>query len=313
MGNRPWSDTSSIADLFSLKIFKIPDYQRTYAWERQNWEDFWNDIKEGLDTDTTHYWGTITLRDTDELKKRKHKHYRIFEVVDGQQRLTSIYLFLFALAEAGLQELREEYIKSGDLYRIELGSLNKDFLFDIVNGRDPKAKLQTNQRLNGILGYFRNQVRTYQESGNDLGKLVEYFLNNTLSLEFQVSDENMAIRAFQSLNDRGKDLTLLDKTKSFLMFYSSKYLNSSLSQVINKNFGHIFEHYDFIEAHGREANISYISNPRYRFSEDELLRFFYHYFARYAIKKYELRGIAYDYTVTTAGVFKSFLNLTMAH
>lgn len=145
------------------------------------------------------------------------------------------------------------------------------------------------------------------DCGADIDELARYFLSNTLSLEFQVKNENMAIRAFQSLNDRGKDLTLLDKAKSFLMFYSSRYLESKLSDDINSSFGDVFMNYDFIEEGGHKAGIAYIANPRYRFSEDELLRFFYHYFARYAISKYSLGTMAYDYTTTTEGVFKGFL------
>jgi len=38
-----------------VKVFRVPDYQRNYAWEKKNWEDFWNDIKEGLSTSTEHY------------------------------------------------------------------------------------------------------------------------------------------------------------------------------------------------------------------------------------------------------------------
>jgi len=48
--------------LFAGKVFRVPDYQRNYAWIKENWEDFWNDVKEGLLISTEHYWGTITLK-----------------------------------------------------------------------------------------------------------------------------------------------------------------------------------------------------------------------------------------------------------
>lgn len=114
----------------------------------------------------------------------------------------------------------------------------------------------------------------------------------------------MAIKAFQSLNDRGTDLTLLDKAKSFLMFYSLRYLENELDQEVKEAFGDIFKNYDFIEESGERASIEYIINPRYRFSEDELLRFFYHYFARYAIEECSLQTIGYDWTLSTENVFK---------
>ncbi len=228
-------------------------------------------------------------------------------MVDGQQRLTTILLFLLALSKAGERGIKDKFIKCGDIYRIELGSLNKHFLTGLIDGSNPPASFKTNRLLENALDYFENQVQSYTSCGGDVGKLIEYFLSSTLSLEFQVKDENLAIRAFQSLNDRGKDLTLLDKTKSFLMFYSSRYLGSQLSDDINQSFGEIYKNYDIIEEIGNGANIAYIVNPRYRFSEDELLRFFYHYFAQYAINQYSLGNLAYDYTITTQGVFKQFL------
>lgn len=302
---RPAANARNIDELFAGKIFRVPEYQRAYAWIRKNWEDFWNDIKEGLDTETPHYWGTITLRNTSQrvYDKESASAFSIYEIIDGQQRLATIYLFLLALSKMGKQAIMGKLIKCGDFYRIELGSLNNQFLQDIVDDKNPPIDLKTNKLLKEMLEYFENQIQSY---GN-VDELTEYIQSCTFSLEFQVKDENLAIKAFESLNDRGKPLSLLDKTKSFLMFCSSRYLDSKLSSAINNGFGSIFKNYDFIKESGERASIEYITNPRYRFSEDELLRFFYHYFAQYAINKYSLGNIGYDYTITTENVFEEFL------
>jgi len=63
---KPNAEARDVDELFAGKIFRVPDYQRNYSWDKKNWEDFWNDIKEGLDTGTEHYWGTITLKATEE-------------------------------------------------------------------------------------------------------------------------------------------------------------------------------------------------------------------------------------------------------
>ena len=47
---KPSSQAKNIYELFAVKVFRVPDYQRNYAQDRKNWEDFWNDIKEGLAT-----------------------------------------------------------------------------------------------------------------------------------------------------------------------------------------------------------------------------------------------------------------------
>lgn len=306
---KPPARTAEVTELFASKVFRIPDYQRTYAWERENWEDFWNDIKEGLSTQTPHYWGTITLRNTHEqlYDETSANVFTRYEVVDGQQRLTTIYLFFLALVRAGKPVLKDKYVKCEDFYRMELGSLNKGFLEHIVDGEDPPPRFKSNRLLKRALDYLENQVYAYMAHGGDINDLARYIQASTIALEFRVEDESLAIKAFQSLNDRGKDLTLLDKAKSFLMFYSLRYLENELDQEVKEAFGDIFKNYDFIEESGERASIEYIINPRYRFSEDELLRFFYHYFARYAIEECSLQTIGYDWTLSTENVFKGFL------
>jgi hypothetical protein len=306
---KPPARTAEITELFAGKVFQVPDYQRTFSWERDNWEDFWNDIREGLSTQTPHYWGTITLRNTHKqlYDEASANNFTRYEVVDGQQRLTTICLFFLALVRAGKSVLRDKYVKCGDFYLMELGSLNKEFLQHLIDGREPSLQFKTNRLLKEALDYLENQVRAYVNGGGDLDDLARYIQASTMALEFQVEDESLAIKAFQSLNDRGKDLTLLDKAKSFLMFYSLRYLENELSYEIKESFGDIFKNYDFIEEAGKRAGIEYITNPRYRFSEDELLRFFYHYFGRYAPQQYALRETGYDYTLSTEAIFKEFL------
>jgi len=53
--SKPNAEARDIDELFAGKIFRVPDYQRSYSWESMNWVDFWNDIKEGLETETEHY------------------------------------------------------------------------------------------------------------------------------------------------------------------------------------------------------------------------------------------------------------------
>jgi len=306
-GVKPSAQAKNIYELFAGKVFKVPDYQRNYAWSEKNWEDFWNDIKEGLLTETEHYWGTITLKATGETLYCTEKDipFNLFEVVDGQQRITTIYLFLLALANVGKPALRDSFIKCGNIYRLDLGGLNNQFLKDLVDSKNPQPTIKTNKLLKDCLEYFENQIRAF----NKLDELSRYLQNITFSLEFVVQDQTLAVKAFESLNDRGKPLTLLDKTKSYLMFISLRYLNNKLNILINNTFGNIFTNYDIIKEIGEQQNVDYIKN---RFTEDELLRFFYHYFAHYTIQKYSLPA-GYDYDATANDVFEIFLKTSCKH
>ncbi len=52
---------TTLENFFSAKFFKIPTYQRDYAWEVGNIDDLFNDITESLETKTSHYVGTFIL------------------------------------------------------------------------------------------------------------------------------------------------------------------------------------------------------------------------------------------------------------
>ena len=250
---KPSAQAKNVYELFAGKVFRVPDYQRNYSWTRKNWEDFWNDIKEGMLTNTEHYWGTITLRATGKQLYCKEKDipFNVYEVVDGQQRITTIYLFLLALSNLGKPAIRDNFIKCGNIYRLELGGLNNQFLKDLVDGKNPQPEIKTNKLLKEAFEYFKNQIRSF---GN-LDEISRYLQNVTFSLEFVVQDQTLAVKAFESLNDRGKPLTLLDKTKSFLMFYSLRYLKNDLNHLINSVFGNIFTNYDLIKEVGESFRI----------------------------------------------------------
>jgi uncharacterized protein with ParB-like and HNH nuclease domain len=302
-----------IATFFSDKVFQVPEYQRYYSWERPQWEDFWNDIKDGLETNTPHYWGTITLEATGEERyyEQKFRRIKVYRVVDGQQRITTLYLFMLALHRVGnLPVIKEDYILTGNVYRLELSGPNGQALKCLVDGRDQDVdtSLKTNRLLKEALQYFEGQIRSFGR----VNELIDYVLNNTYVLEFVIQDPTLAIKTFEVLNDRGKPLSLLDKTKSYLMFMCYRYVENDeerrrLFSLVNEAFGKIFADFDTIKEIGEKEDIEYIMR---RLTEDELLRFFYHYFAHYALERYQIRHYSYNYDERAERVFDGFLKIS---
>lgn len=257
------SNQQSLNQFFARKILQVPKYQRGYAWEVENIRELYDDIQEALDTKSSHYIGTIVLSKTEE------KH--VYHIVDGQQRLVTITMFINCLIknlsdETDQDYYRRLYIKAKDKFKVTPLERDKGFFFELLLGtpQDPHSKSQ------------RYLLEADDEIQNIVDELVEdplvflQAIEDLYVLEFIEDKEGDAIRIFLTVNDRGKDLTRLDKMKSLLFYFSNKYLEEKLDDTINEVFGEIFELYDDIKLIGEEQNINIIGSRL--FTEDDLMR-----------------------------------------
>ncbi|MDQ4142776.1 MAG: DUF262 domain-containing protein, partial [Actinomycetota bacterium] len=98
-------DVSTVEQVFIERLLRIPDYQRGYAWETRQLTDFTDDL-EILPEGKSHYTGTLILHPVDSHREMdaEGKEYAPVDVVDGQQRLTTIVLFLNAI-RSDMQEI----------------------------------------------------------------------------------------------------------------------------------------------------------------------------------------------------------------
>jgi len=69
------------------KIYRVPQFQRDYSWDQDNWEDLWNDIAIVNSTGSPHYMGSVVLQNDGS------KEYLI---IDGQQRFTTLSILTLA-------------------------------------------------------------------------------------------------------------------------------------------------------------------------------------------------------------------------
>nr|WP_147135673.1 DUF262 domain-containing protein [Nocardia ninae] len=88
------------AAAFEGRAFSVPDYQRGYAWDSQQRTEFLEDL-EILGPNREHFTGLVVLHDQGDKLDSEGKSYRVYDVVDGQQRLTTIVLLLDAVRRAG--------------------------------------------------------------------------------------------------------------------------------------------------------------------------------------------------------------------
>ena len=258
-----------IKEFFNSRFFEIPKYQRGFAWEQRNIRELFEDIQEAIDVKASHYIGTIVLSKT--------QSNDVFYVVDGQQRITTISMIINALIgfmnDEDTSFYRRFYIKHSENFRlVPLGREHEFFKNLLTNGINGQEPINRSQRL---------LVEAYQEITDRLKEItkeidpVKYLeqIENLQIMEFVEDNEGDAIRIFQTVNDRGKPLTNMEKAKSLLVYFSNRYLDKKLDKKINDEFGTIFEIYDQIKHCGIENDIDLISGRYGDFTEDNIMRY----------------------------------------
>lgn len=101
------NELQSLSQIFNKRIFRIPDYQRGYAWQGQQLRDFWEDIV-NLQSDRYHYTGLLSLKKLNQEESRKlgnddswllEREFDAYHIVDGQQRLTTFVIMINEIIE----------------------------------------------------------------------------------------------------------------------------------------------------------------------------------------------------------------------
>ncbi|MBW6491969.1 MAG: DUF262 domain-containing HNH endonuclease family protein [Lentimicrobium sp.] len=122
-------ELESLKSIFKDRIFKIPDYQRGYAWTTRQLKDFWEDLV-NIPLDRYHYTGMLSLKKVDrqvwsgwndEKWLISDRGYKPFHIVDGQQRLATFVIFIQAIYELFIK-LKENIDKGDD--EIYIGSFS---------------------------------------------------------------------------------------------------------------------------------------------------------------------------------------------
>lgn len=235
-------DQKNVKYLFQDKkaTFLIPDYQRPYAWGEDEckvlWEDlfsfsFPNNNCDSFDSSESYFLGPIVTFRNDEGK---------LEIIDGQQRLTTLLLLLRAfynrlehMKDNRSIKMREdiekciwranefgEYDPNDLKINSEVATDNdKEEFMDILRKgtSEGKSRYATNFR------YFQDKIGKFIEEYPSFFALYPArILNNCVLLPIEAESQDTALRIFSTLNDRGKPLSDSDIFKAQLYkFYSS--------------------------------------------------------------------------------------------
>ncbi|OOQ04336.1 hypothetical protein B0X51_07865 [Helicobacter pylori] len=245
-------------------VFEIPSYQRGYAWQERQLKDFWNDLEHVSKLgDKFHYMHSLTLRGLE-----NELEYSAFEIIDGQQRLATSLILLGLLAKT-TQNKDPKYspMNLEPILSYKYYGLNEAFRAIMEEEKDLE-RFQTSfyaKNLIDAYAFFKEKI-----SDTPVGTLEKMFDALTQKMLFSVVELNDnridPFSSFETINNRGKDLSTLELFKNRLHFVAHKICDGqkleTLQQEINKTYTIIY--YDLRQ-----------------FKDDDLERFLKHFVAYY--------------------------------
>lgn len=264
--------SENLGKALQMGVFYIPNYQRDYAWGIDQFNDLWEDLKEnvgvvkekGLSDESGHFLGTIVIAP---------HGYNAYDLIDGQQRMTTIFMLLYALlARSSKNKIYVEADDGKQTLRLQVIEKNQDFftkLLGYAGSSHIPAELQKQAHTKGQ-GNLCEVFNAILSSVNLPQDEINLYIDTLLAMQlivFKESSAGQAIRTFQSVNDRGVPLKTFDKLKSLLIYYSNRYCDARLDDKVNDLFSEIFEYSARIESHKHSSVVGGTN-----FKEAEMLR-----------------------------------------
>lgn len=222
------------------RLFRIPEYQRAYSWEKKQRDDLFNDIRRVSESDEDHFMATIVALNRGK-KAIIADTYSIYEIVDGQQRITTLTILLKAIwislvdDNKVVRRLRDEIgsllVKTDDFNLLLLQTnhdsshIYTDYIREGVANKTGSYTFSDQNITNAI-----NECSQFVEewrSERDIIELISIIRNRLWLIFHSVDDEGLVYRVFEVLNSRGLDVDWIDKLKSQLMRLAFEYSPSS--------------------------------------------------------------------------------------
>jgi len=251
---------SQLFDIEAGVVYAIPRYQREYTWGKNQWENLFDDV---LENDSGYFLGSIICinQSTDALSIQK------LELVDGQQRLTTLSLLFASVYHA----LKRHESDLDDEQLVELINLKRKLVLKKGNDQTrliPQIQNNNNADYRAVLAeigiinecdvpsyagnrkiyrayrYFQDRIDQMTNGrSNRLGSIMEYLekVSHVCMVKIEVENHADAYTLFESLNNRGMPLTAIDLIKNKLL--------ARLESIEPGKVDHYFEHWNRLLGH----------------------------------------------------------------
>ncbi|WQZ95892.1 DUF262 domain-containing HNH endonuclease family protein [Helicobacter pylori] len=223
-------------------VFEIPSYQRGYAWQERQLKDFWNDLEHVSKLgDQFHYMHSLTLRELENDFENS-----AFEIIDGQQRLATSLILLGLLAKITQnKDPKYSLINLEPILSYKYYGLSE--AFRAITEEEDLEKFKTSfYAKNLISAYEFFKEKTSNITNPTLNKLLDALTKKMLFSVVELNDDRIdPFSSFETINNRGKDLSTLELFKNRLHFVAHKICDEkeeleNLQKKINDTYAIIY-------------------------------------------------------------------------
>lgn len=226
------------------KIYTVPVFQRSYSWGKEQIHDFWSDLMDLLiaeGKEDYHFIGSMIFTPEKE---------NVIRILDGQQRLATVLLFLSALRDVLKQSTMGIDCKKAKIWIEEINRiiyirdiptlkedpkliLNRDdnefFKKVVVHGEIPdRCEYHSHKLIKEAYMFFKEEIS--KKVKKDKEKFIESILQAVMkrlsTIKIEVDSDENANRLFETLNDRGLELSVADLTKNYIFSIADKDLEN---------------------------------------------------------------------------------------
>jgi uncharacterized protein with ParB-like and HNH nuclease domain len=228
------TNLTTISEIFKDKFFIVPDFQRGYSWESEQLEDLINDIENLKNREHKHYTGTIVM-------VQSNDNIQTLEIIDGQQRLTTIVMLISAIYFSNpvkYKDLLSSFLRRGELGNrklvlqpnVETAAIFSKLIIENEEGENLEIKSDVN-----VANAKKIISKWIKKRKNSLDLYLDVILNK-LGFIFYLTENDKEIGImFEVINNRGKELSELEKIKNYFIYYASIYDLNELRKAINDN------------------------------------------------------------------------------
>lgn len=223
--------------LIEKGVFEIPSYQRGYAWQIRQLKDFWNDLEHVSKLgDKFHYMHSLTLRESENEFENS-----AFEIIDGQQRLATSLILLGLLAKTTQnKDPKYSLINLEPILSYKYYGLSE--AFRAIMEEEYLEKFKTSfYAKNLIEAYAFFQEKISNTPVGTLEKMFDALIKKMLFSVVGLNDNRIdPFSSFETINNRGKDLSTLELLKNRLHFVAHKICNGQKLETLQKEINNTY-------------------------------------------------------------------------